>query len=172
MGQLLVPDWATQSKENFREWFCLIYSQLYEQPHDQRVLKKHLNFYPPEERIKIAESIMQRVNMIMFGKNYVPQYRIKNKKVNCETGDVLCMTCYILKTEFEIILQDIATIIGCKSHCTALHYVKTHRGRAETNKKYRKNYNDIIKILRDERLIPAAQEAQPNTKRILSPVLS
>ena len=172
MGQLLVPEWATQSKESFREWFCLIYSQLYEQPQHNRTLRKHLNFYPLEERIKIAESIMQRVNMIMFGKNYVPQYRIKNKKVNCETGDVLCMTCYILKTEFVITLQDIASLIGCKSHCTALHYVKTHRGRCETNKKYRKNYNDIIKVLRDERLIPTIENKEPESKRVLHPVLS
>jgi len=170
MGQLLVPEWATQNKETFREWFCLIYSQLYEQPHDQRILRKHLNFYPMEERIKIVEAIMQRVNLVLNGKNVIPEYRQKNKKVNCKTGDVLSVTAYVLKTEFTVTLQDIATLFGCKSHCTALHYIKTHKGRCETQRRYRTNYEKLLKILADERLIPITQEAQPDAKRVLHTV--
>lgn len=171
MGQLLVPEWATQNKETFREWFCLIYSQLYEQPHDQRVLRKHLNFYPLEERIKISEGIMQRVNLVLHGRNMVPEYKEKKKKVNCKIGDVLCVTAYVLKTQFTVTLQDIATLFSCKSHCTILYYVKTHKGRCETSKRYRKNYENLLKILADERLIPIAQETQSEPKRILHPVL-
>jgi hypothetical protein len=170
MGQLLVPDWATQNKETFREWFCLIYSQLYEQPHDQKVLRKHINFYPPEERVRIAESIMQRVNLVLNGKNVVPEYKTKNKKVNCKIGDVLCITAYVLKTQFTVTLQDIATLFSCKSHCTILYYVRNHKGRCETNRRYRTNYENLLKILTDERLIPVAQETQSNTKRVLHPV--
>jgi len=171
MGQLLVPEWATQNKETFREWFCLIYSQLYEQPADNRILRKHINFYPPEERVRIVENIMQRVNLVLHGRNIVPEYKEKKKKVNCKIGDVLCITSHILRTQFTVTLQDIATLIGCKSHCTALHYVKTHRGRCETSKRYRKNYENLLKILADERLIPIAQETQTEPKRILHPVL-
>jgi len=171
MGQLLVPEWATQSKESFREWFCLIYSQLYEQPHDQKVLRKHINFYPPEERVRIAESIMQRVNLVLHGRNVVPEYKTKNKKVNCKIGDVLCITAYVLKTQFTVTLQDIATLFSCKSHCTILYYVRTHRGRCDTSRRYRKNYENLLKILTDERLIPVTQETQTESKRILHPVL-
>ena len=172
MGQLLVPEWATQTKESFREWFCLIYSQLYEQPPDDRKLKKHLNFYSMEDRIKIVEAIMQRVNLVMFGKNMVPEYRQKNKKVNCKVGDVLCVTAYVLKTEFVVTLQDIARLFGCKSHCTPLHYIKNHKGRCDTQRRYRTNYENLLKVLRDERLIPAVEETQSNPKRVLSNVLS
>jgi chromosomal replication initiation ATPase DnaA len=172
MGQLLVPEWATQSKESFREWFCLIYSQLYEQPVDNRRLRKHLNFYPPEERIKIAESIMQRVNLVLYGKNVVPEYKEKKKKVNCKIGDVLCITAYVLKTQFTVTLQDIATLFSCKSHCTILYYVRNHKGRCETNRRYRTNYENLLKILRDERLIPIVEETQSDSKRILPAVLS
>lgn len=171
MGQLLVPDWATQSKESFREWFCLIYSQLYEQPHDQKVLRKHINFYPPEERVRIAESIMQRVNLVLNGRNVVPEYKTKNKKVNCKIGDVLCITAYVLKTQFTVTLQDIATLFSCKSHCTILYYIRNHKGRCETSRRYRTNYENLLKILRDERLIPIAQEAQTESKRVLYPIL-
>ena len=172
MGQLLVPEWATQSKESFREWFCLIYSQLYEQPEEKKILKKNIKFYPFDDRINITEKIMRKVNLTMFGKDGVPNYRHKQKKVNSKIGDVLCVTCYVMYSEFDITLQEIATLIGCKSHCTPLYYVRMHRGRCETNKKYKKNYNQLIKILRDERLIPVVEETQPNTQRILSPVLS
>ena len=172
MGQLLVPEWATQNKETFREWFCLIYSQLYEQPHDQRVLRKHLNFYPMEEKIKITEAIMQRVNLVLHGRNIVPEYKEKKKKVNCKIGDVLCITSHILRTQFTVTLQDIATLIGCKSHCTALHYVKTHKGRCETQRRYRTNYEKLLKILEDERLIPVTETKETEPKRILSAVLS
>jgi hypothetical protein len=171
MGQLLVPEWATQSKESFREWFCLIYSQLYEQPHDQKVLRKHINFYPPEERIKIVEAIMQRVNLVLNGRNVVPEYKEKKKKVNCKIGDVLCITAYVLKTEFTVTLQDIATLFSCKSHCTILYYVRNHQGRCDTSRRYRTNYENLLKILTDERLIPVAQETQTEPKRILHPVL-
>jgi hypothetical protein len=170
MGQLLVPDWATQNKESFREWFCLIYSQLYEQPHDQKVLRKHINFYPPEERVRIAEGIMQRVNLVLHGRNVVPEYKTKNKKVNCKIGDVLCVTAYVLKTQFTVTLQDIATLFSCKSHCTILYYVRTHKGRCETNRRYRKNYENLLKILADERLIPITEEKQSDSKRVLHPV--
>lgn len=170
MGQLLVPDWATKNKETFREWFCLIYSQLYEQPYDQKVLRKHINFYPIEERVRIAESIMQRVNLVLHGRNVIPEYKTKNRKVNCKVGDVLCITAYVLKTEFTITLQDIATLFSCKSHCTILYYVKTHRGRCETNRRYRKNYENLLKILTDERLIPVVEEKQSDTKRVLHTV--
>jgi hypothetical protein len=170
MGQLLVPDWATKNKETFREWFCLIYSQLYEQPYDQKILKKHINFYPLEDRVKIAESIMQRVNLVLHGKNVVPDYKTKNKKVNCKIGDVLCITAYVLRTQFIITLQDIATLFSCKSHSTILYYLRTHKGRSETSRRYRTNYENLLKILIDERLIPIAQEIQPNTQRVLHPV--
>jgi chromosomal replication initiation ATPase DnaA len=170
MGQLLVPEWATQSKETFREWFCLIYSQLYEQPHDQKVLRKHINFYPPEERVRIAENIMQRVNLVLNGKNVVPEYKTKNKKVNCKIGDVLCITAYVLKTQFTVTLQDIATLFSCKSHCTILYYVRNHKGRCETNRRYRTNYENLLKILADERLIPITEEKQPDTQRVLHTV--
>lgn len=171
MGQLLVPDWATKNKETFREWFCLIYSQLYEQPYDQKVLKKHINFYPLEDRVKIAESIMQTVNLVLHGKNVVPEYKTKNKKVNCKVGDVLCITAYVLRTQFIITLQDIATLFSCKSHSTILYYLRTHKGRSETTRRYRKNYENLLKILEDERLIPIVQEIQSESKRILHPVL-
>ena len=171
MGQLLVPDWATQSKESFREWFCLIYSQLYEQPEEKKILKKNIKFYPFSDRINIIEKIMRKVNLTMFGKDGVPNYRYKNKKVNCKVGDVLSVTCYVLKTEFDITYQDLATLIGCKSHCTALYYVRTCQGRYDTDKKYKKNYNQLLKILKDERLIPIVETTEPESKRILHPVL-
>ena len=82
------------------------------------------------------------------------------------------VTCYVLKTEFDITYQDLATLIGCKSHCTALYYVRTCQGRYDTDKKYKKNYNQLLKILKDERLVPIVEETQSNTKRVLSPVLS
>ena len=171
MGQLLVPEWATQSKESFTEWFCLIYSQLYEQPEEKKILKKNIKFYPFVNRIIIAEKIMQKVNLTMFGKNGVPNYRIKNKKVTCDVGDVLAVTCYVLYTEFDITYQEIAEIIGCKSHCTVLYYVKNCKGRYNTVRKYRKSYDQLLKILKDERLIPVTEEVQSESKRVLHPVL-
>ena len=172
MGQLLVPEWATQNKETFTEWFCLIYSQLYEQPEDRKILKKNIKFYPFSDRINITEKIMRKVNLTMFGKNELPNYRVKRRKVACDVGDVLTVTCYVLYTEFDITYQEIASLIGCKSHCTVLYYVKNCKGRCSTVKKYRKNYEQLLKILKDERLIPIVEETQSNTQRVLSPVLS
>jgi hypothetical protein len=170
MGQLLVPEWATQNKETFREWFCLIYSQLYEQPHDQKVLRKHINFYPPEEKVRIAEGIMKQVNLVLHGKNVVPAYKEKNKKVNCKIGDVLCITANVLKTQFTVTLQDIARMFSCKSHSTILYYIRTHNGRYDTNRRYRRNYENLLKILTDERLIPITEEKQPDSQRVLHTV--
>ena len=171
MGQLLVPEWATQSKESFTEWFCLIYSQLYEQPEEKKILKKNIKFYPFDDRINITEKIMHKVNLTMFGKNAIPNYRFKRKKVACDVGDVLAVTCHVLYTEFDITYQEIAEIIGCKSHCTVLYYVKNCRGRCNAVKKYRKSYEQLLKILKDERLIPVIEKVQPESKRVLHTIL-
>jgi hypothetical protein len=120
--------------------------------------------------VKIVEGIMQRVNLVLHGSNVVPEYKTKNKKVNCKVGDVLCVTAYVLKTQFTITLQDIATLFSCKSHCTILYYVRNHQGRCDTSRRYRTNYENLLKILIDERLIPITQETQPDTQRVLHTV--
>lgn len=172
MGQILVPEWAMNNKENFTKWFCLIYNQLYETNPNLELLTNNLTHYSLENRIKIVEKIMQKVNLIMFGNNSIPAYKNKDRKVNCKIGDVLCVTSYILRTYFNMTYLEIAKSIGCISHSTSHYYVKTHIGRMNINKKYNSRFEQLITILKDEKLILYTKEVQFDAQRVLLDVLS
>ena len=83
---------------------------------------------------------------------YQNSYNFKPNQKSRRTLDVEIrqFTAYILKNIKNISMQEIAKIMGKKSHSTIIHSIKSVNNQLETDKKYKERYEEVLKHLRLE----------------------
>ena len=83
---------------------------------------------------------------------YQNSYNFKPNITSRKTLDIEIrqFTAYILHNIKNISLQEIAKIIGKKSHSTIIHSIKSVNNQLETNKTYKKKYEKVLKHLRTQ----------------------
>lgn len=82
---------------------------------------------------------------------YEVAYHFKPNVKSRKTLDVEIrqFTAYILHQNTKTLsMQEIAKIVGKKSHATIIHSIKSVNNQLETNKNYKKKYEEVLKHLR------------------------
>lgn len=167
MDCIIVPENALKDKEAFKQWFSSVYREMFEAPVVTNTLGK--NGFPnnEEEALKLVETIMEVVNLALFGNPTVPNYKNKKKKYPTRVSDVLAVTAFILREQYNVLLINIGKFINV-NHATVIYYFKKVDAMFFTSKKFAATYARILLSLNKSGIIPTIRLEREELRTILA----
>lgn len=155
MKELLIPAHVLASKELFKSWVFSTYRNLYG---ENFIIKGNPYDLMPKEDAEAAQLVdimMLAANQEFNGSDKPIEFRSKNRKLNCNTSDLLACVIYILYTRCKGTATRIAKATGL-NHSTVLY----HKNRIDGLMQYRDfriKFEKTIKKLENERFIPTLE---------------
>lgn len=168
MDPICVPPNALESAEDFTVWFKKTRAMLYPEIDYE---DSGINSLTTHEKVQNKfDTICRFYNLIFHGNDNTIDVVTKNRKHRCSKIDIIATVSEIILSRFQIRYIDLCRVIKVH-HTTLIYYRKRHQG-SLASREFKTKYLRLISILEHERIIPAIEGEEPESKWVLSSVLS
>lgn len=158
MQEITVPVEALESPEAFSIWYNIMNHRLFG-PIGSRL--KKIEFEKEHiAKLTVIDDILKYANLVFYNSFTPVNYRQKNKKLNAKRSDLVTATIGVITTVYEIRVTELGKIMGLH-HSSVIHHKKKNQGFL-LMPKYKKQFENLLKILENEGVIPAPQIKKPN----------